>query len=399
MQAQVDDSTTAGGRWRAVIRHALFIVLSAAVVAIGSERMFWYWTTDPLSHIELSLFYAPAVAFSLWAVERYRVDDAWVFLLTTPLFAYWVEGVITPIVYSGGPFVPVFPVWFTAWHGLLALVVLWYLFRRWLVAGQWRPLLVTSAAVGLFWGAWSMTLTLPENLNDPDLVAEHGPLQALAPLAFTRYAIVFTAILAGAHYLLGKVWVRSYRPARVTRWLWVAATAIMVAAWTTAYPWAAPMFVAYVALQIWVLRRHRTRMGPDRSALDRSDADGDGDADGRSLLADLDGRVPLRSLWPLAAIPAVAAPTYALLWQLDLADQVWRSWMYSVIAVQSLIAVGLLGYSFLRVLRSPKPSASPPPLPPSADADQADLGPGRRPPAPVVSMPPPPPPHSGPTLL
>ena len=376
-QMEINELPSAVERRSAVLRHALFVVLSAAIVAVGSERMFWYWTTDPLSHIELSLFYAPAVGFALWAVERYRVDDAWVFLLTTPLLAYWVEGVVTPIVYSGGPFVPVFPVWFTAWHGLLSLVVLWYLFRRWLVAGRWRPLLATSVGVGLFWGAWSMTLTLPENLNDPDLIADHGQLQALAPLAFARYTVVFTAILAGAHYLLGRVWVRSYRPARITRWLWAAVTVGMLVVWTTVYPWAGPMFVVYVALQIWILRRHRARSACDRSGAE--DVVG-----GRSLLADLHGRIPLRSLWPLAAIPAAAAPTYALLWELGLAEQVWRSWMYTVIGVQSLIAVGLLGYSFLRVLRPPRPSVPPPPGPTS---DESDLGPGQWPPPPLRSDP------------
>ena len=178
----------------------------------------------------------------------------------------------------------------------------------------------------------------------------------LEPLAFARYAIVFTLILAGAHYLLSRVWVSSYRPARVSRWLWVAATAIMVGTWTLAYPWAAPMFIAYVALQIWVLRRHRDRPG----TLDEG-------AGGRSLLADLDGRFPLRSLWPLAAIPLVAIPTYALLWELALSEEAIRAWMYTVIAVQSLIAIGTVGYAFVRVLRSPTssdpatPVAPPPP--------------------------------------
>lgn len=383
-----DDRPARGDRLRAVLRSGLFVVLGAAVVTVGSERMFWYWSTDPLAHVELSLFYAGAIAFSLWAVERYRVDDAWSFLLTVPLFAYWVEGVITPVVYSGGPFVPVFPVWFTAWHGLLSLTVLWYFFRRWLVAGRWRPLLAASLGVGLFWGAWSITLTLPENVNDPELIVEQGgPLEILGPLAFARYAVVFTLILAGAHYLLGRVWVSSYRPARLSRWLWLAATAIMVGTWTVAYPWAAPMFIAYVALQIWALRRHRSR-----PASDPADEDSvDGGADGRSLLADLDGRVPLLALWPLAAIPLVAAPTYALLWELAPPEEAIRAWMFVVIAVQSLIALGVVGYSFVRIVRRPMPA---PPSGPGFTAS-AVSGSSAAPSAPSAGWPPP----SGPAAV
>ncbi|MEL7156898.1 MAG: hypothetical protein AAFN30_09900 [Actinomycetota bacterium] len=231
-----DQPTGAVAGLRAALRNALFVLLAGAVVGVGSERVFWYWTTDPLAHLEIAAFYAPAVAFALWAIEHYRVRHTWGLLLAVPLFGYWIEGIVTPIIYSGGPFVPVFPLWFTGWHGLFALVVLWYLFRRWLIEGRWRPLLAASVAVGLFWGAWAITLTLPENVNDPELIEDvGGPLQVLGPAAFARYAVTFTAILAAAHHLLGRVWVVSYRPGRVARWLWLAVTVGMLVVWSFAY--------------------------------------------------------------------------------------------------------------------------------------------------------------------
>lgn len=319
-------------------RRLVFVLLCSAIVGIGSERMFWYWADEPLDHGIVTLVYAPAVAGVSWLIDRYRVTGWWSLLLVAPVAGLLVEGVITPVVYSGGPFVPLFPVWFGVWHGVLSVAVLLFGFRYWLVTGQMHRLLVASGVLGTFWGTWSTTMWLPENLEDPELIADQGgPLQLLDPAEFTLYTVLFSAILAAAHLLLGRgLWVSSFEPARVTRWIWCGTTAAVVIAWTFAIPWAAPMFAAYLGIQLWGLRRHaRASSRP-------------------SLLERLDGRFGPRALWPISALPVTAAGTYAIWWAIDPPEAFVRgALMYGTIGLQTLVGSVLFVVALRRTGRTP----------------------------------------------
>lgn len=332
------------------LRRLWFVLLCTAIVGVGSERMFWYWSPAPLDHLVVMSVYAPAVAGTLWLIDRYRVSDRWGLLLVAPVVGLLVEGVITPVVYTGGPFVPFFPVWFGAWHGVLSVIVLLIGVRSWLLAGRWRTLLVAMVGLGVFWGTWSTTMWLPENLDDPELIADHGgPLQLLDPSQFALYALWVSAVLAGAHLLLGRGgWMSAFEPARVVRAIWLLATAAIVVAWTVAIPWAAPMFVAYFALQRWGLRRSvATGFRP-------------------SVLQRLDGRVALRSLWPMAALPLSATSTYAAWWAIDVPHTVVRgAFMYGVIAVQTAVGGVLFVMALHRARGAQRSGAAERPVPPA----------------------------------
>ena len=332
------------------LRRVAFVLLCAAIVGVGSERMFWYWASSPIDHAMVTLVYAPAVAGVVWLIDRYRVGELWGLLLLAPVMGLLVEGVITPILYTGGTFVPFFPVWFGAWHGVLSMVVLLFGVRRWLLTGNWRRLLIATTLLGVFWGTWSITLRLPENVGDPDMIADHGgPLHVLDPSEFTLYALTFSAILAAAHLLLGRGgWMPSFEPSRPAKVVWAVVTGGIVVAWTVAIPWAAPMFVAYFALQLWGLRRYeRVARGP-------------------TLLERLDGRFPTRALWPIAALPAAASTTYALWWAVDVPEAVVRGgFMYGTIAVQTVVGAALFATALRRAGRAgpaaPAPAAWAPP--------------------------------------
>lgn len=325
------------------LRRLAFVMLSAAIVGVSSERMFWYWASDPLDHGIVAIVYAPAVAGVLWLISRYRVHDAWGVLLLAPVFGYLIEGVITPVVYSGGPFIPFFPVWFSFWHGVFGVVVLWYFFRKWLVAGERWKLLAVSAGLGAFWGMWAMTMHLPENLEDPELIADSGgALQILGPVDFAVYAFAFSGIVAGAHYLLGRgLWMTKFEPSRVVRWMWMLGTGAAVVAWTVAIPWAGPMFAVYMGLQLWALRRQS-----------RSPS-------GTPILEALAGRVSLGALVPIVAMPILASSVHALLWHLDPAESAVRgAFMYGTIGVQTIVG-GVLMVKSLRRAICTEPSGSP----------------------------------------
>ncbi|MEM9464493.1 MAG: hypothetical protein AAGA90_03930 [Actinomycetota bacterium] len=324
---------------RAGIERLAFVFVVAVIAAVASERMFWFWSTDLTEHLFVSAFYALAAGVTLWAMARHRVSGWWSLWLATPLFPLVVEGVITPVTYSGGPFVPLFPAWFAFWHGILAFGFLVVGVRALLLARRTALLAVSSVALGVFWGVWSTTLWLPENVEDPELIADQGaPLEVLDPSAFARYAIVFTAVVMVGHLALGRLWPASFEPARATVRLWGGLVVLGAAAWTVVVPWALPMFLAYVALQLWGLRRH------ERVAAEPT------------LLARLTGPTPRRPLLALAAMAPAAAITYAALWEVGFSLDAARAVMWTTIAVQTVAGFTI---SAMALRRAGRPHAPP----------------------------------------
>jgi hypothetical protein len=328
-------STRQGGmRILGGLRPIAFVLVSALVMVVGSERIYWYYTdADVRSFVELAAFYAIGAYALLWTIERFSVNEVWSLLVAAPVFAYVVEGVITPVLYEGGP-TPIFPAYFTGWHGLLSVMLLWFGVRRWLVAGRWRPVLVTAVVLGGFWGVHATAMWLPANLDDPQLAESQPAIRE--PLDFLWYAVRSTAALMLGHLLLGRgLWVRRLGRSRVAEWGAALTIVGIVAVWTVMIPWAAPMFVALLGGVAWVLRRHRrTATGP-------------------TLFEQLDGRVSLRDLAMLIPMPFVATGVYAALFALDPDDAVIEAVMWGSIAAVGLAGGTAIVASWSKVLRRP----------------------------------------------
>ncbi len=330
------------------LRLLAFVAASTVTVLFASERMYWYFARGPIEQLALLGFYAPAVAAVPYLIHRHRVSNLWGLWLVVPVFAYLVEGAIVPVLYSGGPFVPVFPGLFTFWHGVVGVGLVWLQFRRWLVGGESRRLLLASIGIGAYWGLWATTAVVER--NDPDLVAElGGPPDLLDPVGFAVYAALCTAALAAAHWVLGRVWVTRFAPSPPATRLWLLVVAAVVIGWTFVIPWAGPMFAAYAGLQIWALRR----MPPSHTP---------------TLLQQLDGPVAMSSLWPLAAIPVAAAGSYGLWWAVDPSPETIESWVFLFASgLQALAGIGLLAVSHWRARagrrshRAATAAAMPPP--------------------------------------
>ncbi len=321
---------------RSFLGWTLFLLLGGAITAVGSERMFWFWSSNPLDHWITAVVYAVPFSAALWAISRFGVRGLTSMLLVAPLFAYVTEGIITPVMYSGGPMVPVFPAWFTFWHGFIGLVTLWYLLHLWLVRGRRGLVLAAAGGLGTFWGLWSTTLWLPENVDDPELIADQGSkLTVLGPWSFTRYVVAFSVLLAVFHWVWGRLDIPPrFDPPRWLEVLYAVAVATMLVVWTASIPWALPMFVAYAGLQIFILRRGATSGGP-------------------TLLQDLAGPVSIPALLMLSAMPVAATGVYWLAWQIGPAEDTLRLLMVGTIAVQAAIAVVVVAVAALRVLGSP----------------------------------------------
>jgi len=169
---------SAGQIWqrvRPLVQRLLFVFLTATILTFFSERSYWYITGFYL--FGAAVFYAfPTFAF-LWAVEHFHVRRPAPLFLAAALYGFLVEGVLAPILYADGLF-GWFHVSYTSlgWHAVISVIFGWYLLRRWMLQGKLGWLTMGSAAFGLFWGAWSLVFWLPENLNDPELLASGADL-------------------------------------------------------------------------------------------------------------------------------------------------------------------------------------------------------------------------------
>ena len=271
-----------------------FALLSAAVLLVFSEKLFWYVTGYGTLDL-LAGYFFPAFVL-LWVIDTFRVRRLAPLFLAAAVFGFVAEGMLTNTLYEGGPLA-----WFSAswtplaWHAPLSVVFGWWWLRRELAAGRARRVAAGCAAVGVVWGLWALAWWLPENAADPALLAGGARLGRWLVADFALHAFTFTSLLALAHGLLGRGgWRPSFRPSRIEGAL-VAAGLLVFFATTVlpAYPWAPLRLAALVGVAAGGLYANRRREAPG------------------SALEDLAGPVRPRHLLALAAMPAAATAVYA----------------------------------------------------------------------------------------
>ena len=305
----------------------IFVVLSTAVMVFFSEKTYWYPQGYAIG--ELILFYAFPVYACLWAVDYFRVRRLSALILVAALFAFLVEGVLTPVIYEAGLLDPVMPAYFIGWHGLLSIVFGWYFVRRWLVGGQWQRLLIGSAVFGLFWGIWALTFWLPESFEE---FANPGQW----PVAdFGLHALTFTLMLIVGHWLLGQGgWQKQFKMGRVEKW--VLATALVFFFATLAFP-SALLGILKLALLVTAvflpLRANRQR-----------------EPNG-SLFTELTDTVQIRHLLPLLVMPVMATAVYGVAALFQLPEDSIRAIFELTPFAQSLIGAIVFVWAFIVTIR------------------------------------------------
>lgn len=123
MQKQIWGNSKRSSIWQSLTGLAgrlLFVILSTATMVFFSEKAYWYPQGYALG--ELILFYAFPVYACFWAIAHFRVRRLPALILVAALYAFLVEGVITPVIYEAGLFDPIMPAYFIGWHGLLAVI-------------------------------------------------------------------------------------------------------------------------------------------------------------------------------------------------------------------------------------------------------------------------------------
>lgn len=326
--------------WLSIVQRVaprlLFVLCSSAVLVVWSEKAFWY--VQGWGFAELVVVYALPVAVMLWVLDRARACGWRTAILAGGLFAFLLEGVITPVLYEDGP-LPALPAYFAGWHGVGSVVVLWYGVRRFLLAGQTGRVALTSALCGLVFGTWSLVYWLPESADDPSLVGEGFEVTRWPVDRFALYALVFTSALAAAHLLLDRIWQRQLAPSRLGLGIVALGFGVFAVPTLIAVPWAPLKLGALLLLVRYGLRR-LARPG------------------GSTVLEELDGSFPARRVWPLALLPATAIAVYAAASLLEPSDGAIRAVTQSGVT----IATGLVGAAALVIAFSRRQPARTEPL-------------------------------------
>ena len=113
---------TRSRRWAQRARLFGFLYLSALLMVMASERVYWYWGGVTVeSVLILAAFYSLPAAAGLWALSLTRSTKLHQVVLAGAIFGFVVEGVITTVVYADGA-LPVFAAMFVGWHGMVAFV-------------------------------------------------------------------------------------------------------------------------------------------------------------------------------------------------------------------------------------------------------------------------------------
>ncbi|MFV1949867.1 MAG: hypothetical protein ACC633_08055 [Anaerolineales bacterium] len=320
-----------------LIKRFLFVLLSSAIMVFFSEKTFWY--VQGYAIVELVLFYAVPVAVCLWVIDLYRVQRLSGIVLVGALFGFLVEGVLTPVIYEAGLMDPVMPAYFIGWHGLLSLVLGWYLIRKYLVSGHWKKLLLVSAAIGLFWGLWSLPYRLPESILEFQelVIAGENFLPGAWPVQdYLFFTVVFTGMLMAAHWLLGNgFWQSEFKlkPWEIALLL-AAVIFLFVMQVFVIMPLATIKLLILITLVLVPLGINRHRR------------------DEISLLSSLNGSLNFSQTLPLLAIPIFASLVYGLAALLPFPEELLKLIFNGFSGFQVFLGAGFFIWSWVNSLFS-----------------------------------------------
>lgn len=296
-------------------KRLLFVILSTIVVVFFSEKAYWY----PQGYVivELVLFYAFPVYAVLWAIDYFRVRRLSALVLVAALYAFLVEGVLTPVIYEAGLFDPIMPAYFIGWHGLLSVVFGWYFLRKWLVRGQWQRLLASSVLFGLFWGIWSTTYWLPESFSDFTNPGQ-WPVRD-----YFFHSLTFTFMLIVGHGLLGHSgWQPELKLGKAEKlilfavllFLFVTMVFLVVPFGTLKLA----LLLTVIFLPLWINRRRENDS---------------------AVFAELAGTVRIQHLLGLLLMPVMATSVYVMTASLQPSENLIRAISELISAAQSLVGI------------------------------------------------------------
>ncbi len=312
---------------RQIVKRWAFILLSTTIMVFFSEKMYWY--TQGYAYAELVLFYMPGTYLFLLAVSYFRVRDFWGMFLAASLYPLYVEGALTGIIVADITGIMFF--YFIGWHTTLSVIFGWYFQHKFLVQRRIRTLALSSATMGFLLGIWATVFWIPENVNDPELIAEG---HVLGQWPITDYALLLLylgVIYVGSHYLIRRFWDGEFRPSRLENVLVILYVLFLVSLQLITYSVLGVTFVGICLLVLLPLRRYKSQR--------------------KTVLSELGGEVRLVDSLVLFLLPLFAVLGYTIIAVIRPPDSVIKAYGDMIIFVQMSYGAVLFLYSVYRVLR------------------------------------------------
>jgi len=167
--------------------------------------------------------------------------------------------------------------------------------REWLLEGKTFILLIACFALGLFWGAWSLTYWLPENLVNPELLFKGFDVGIWPVEKYIAFTFWVTFVFVLAQWLIGYFWPKAFTPTWSEKAVIILALSIIFfLATVPVAPIALLELPVFLGVIFGALRTNRKRETAP------------------SLLEQLSGKVPLRRVSILIVMPIVASSVYWL---------------------------------------------------------------------------------------
>lgn len=149
------------GRIGEFLRRLGLALATGYVFLFFAERMFWSrWRAeadDAGSFLATWIVYSIAGAICLVAIRDFRVRGIFPMFIVGALLGWLIEGVFTMTFFGADGIVFPYTIAWTglSWHALIVVVAGWYGLQTALLR-SFRLTALMSAALGLFWGGWSI---------------------------------------------------------------------------------------------------------------------------------------------------------------------------------------------------------------------------------------------------
>lgn len=311
-----------------------FVFLSAITMVIASERVYWYvGGVSAEGVLGIGLFYMIPAAAALWALGSGSSHRLHQIVMGGAIFAFVVEGVLTPVIYEDGP-LPIMAALFVGWHGVFSVVGFWYLARRWLLERRRGLVVGAGVAMGVYWGLWSLIYRLPDASADFE-----EPFSIMEPSEFGLYAVVYGAAFVVAHWLIGFVWPERFVPTRRGRiGLLIVIGGYFSIAVMPVVIWAPVKLAILIGGALWLLRSSRVETAGEPS-----------------VIGILSGKVRLRDALLLMAMPIIAALTYSVVWEFDPSQATIETMFEMMVLSQVLTGLVAFTWAWRRSVRSKQP--------------------------------------------
>ncbi len=191
------------------MRRIISALSTGYVLCYFSEYMFWS-TLDRYMGVQgvqdfifVWLIYSAMAYMVLWISSHFRANDFYSWFLVGAIYGWLGEGAVVYTMYL------MFPLQISwtglAWHSLISIVCGWFLFRKAVVAGNFKQAAKISIFLGLFFGFWA-----PTWWSEP-------PNRVIPIENYAIFVVLFTILVIFGYIIYEKCAPSKFEPSKIEK--------------------------------------------------------------------------------------------------------------------------------------------------------------------------------------